>query len=247
MRLDTSAENSLASQPSSMPLTTLENPTARLYLQKAAQAADESWQPAVQGHNGPTITSPTILEIEQSGSHLIARQRKRLRTTFTTLRNSRLSAPQLQAQLARLFDRTRLRRLENTLRTQGAWQQVTRIEDVCHTQVSHEWFYHLHAGAGRVLTPYDYITNVQKKLGYTGFGQCRHWIILGLSIHAVLGRLRLAVPGITRERRGLTETQSRPADLFTTAAVPGRSAAQDASFGLLQCSSGSRRRSAGGV
>ena len=35
-------------------------------------------------------------------------------------------------------------------------------------------------------------------------------------------------PGITTEPRGLTETQSRPADHFTTAAVQGRSAALDA-------------------
>ena len=34
-------------------------------------------------------------------------------------------------------------------------------------------------------------------------------------------------PGITTEPRGLTEAQSRPADLFNTAAVPGRSAALD--------------------
>ena len=39
--------------------------------------------------------------------------------------------------------------------------------------------------------------------------------------------LRLADAGITTEPRGLTDTQSRPANLFTTAAVPGRSAALD--------------------
>ena len=33
--------------------------------------------------------------------------------------------------------------------------------------------------------------------------------------------------GITREPRGLTASQSRPADIFTTAGVPGRSAALD--------------------
>ena len=39
------------------------------------------------------------------------------------------------------------------------------------------------------------------------------------------GDSTLADPGITTEPTGLTETQSRPADLFTAAAVPGRSAA----------------------
>ena len=67
-------------------------------------------------------------------------------------------------QLSRLSDRTRLRRLKNTL-----------IEDLCHTHVSNNWLY-LDACAGSVLTPHDYITNVQKRLGnraWTGFGQCR--------------------------------------------------------------------------
>ena len=38
-------------------------------------------------------------------------------------------------------------------------------------------------------------------------------------VHAVLGGLRLADPGLTTEPRGLTATQCRPADLFTTVAV----------------------------
>ena len=95
--------------------------------------------------------------------------------------------------------------------------------------------------------PHDYITNVQKRLGnraWTGFGQCRlcgsfldpqlergetcstaeatrgHYAC----VHAVVCGLKLADP---TEPRGLTASQSRPADLFTAAAVPGRSAALD--------------------
>ena len=52
--------------------------------------------------------------------------------------------------------------------SKGAWQQVTPIDDVCHTHVSHKWLYHLDACAGSVLTPYDYISNVQKKDWATG-------------------------------------------------------------------------------
>ena len=47
------------------------------------------------------------------------------------------------------------------------------------------------------------------------------------SVHAVVFGLKLADPGITTEPRGLTASQSRTADIFTTAAVPGRSAALD--------------------
>ena len=63
-------------------------------------------------------------------------------------------------------------------------------------------------------------------------------------VHAVLGGLRLADPGINTEPRGLVETQSRPADL-TAAAVP-----EDAArlwtcvCGILQRSSSPRRCSA---
>ena len=45
--------------------------------------------------------------------------------------------------MARLTDRPRLRRLKSTLLSTGAWQQVTRIEDLCHMQVSHKGLYHL--------------------------------------------------------------------------------------------------------
>ena len=38
-----------------------ENRTAQLYLQKAT---DEAWQQTVQGHSGPTITNPTIPDVE---------------------------------------------------------------------------------------------------------------------------------------------------------------------------------------
>ena len=159
---------------------------------------------------------------------------------FPAPRKSRLSAPQLQAQLSRLTGRTRLRRLKNTLLSEGAWQQVTRIEDLCHTHVSHEWLYHLDACAGSVLTPHDYITNAQKRLGnraWTGFGDCP----LCACVHAVLCGLKLTDPRPTTDPRGLTATQPRPADIFTAVAVPGRSAALDvcvasfAAFGRRIC------------
>ena len=169
---------------------------------------------------------------------------------FSAPRKSRPSAPQLQAQLSRLTDRIRLGRLKDTLFSKGAWQQVTRIEDLCHAQVSHKWLYHLDACAGSVLTLHNCIANVQKRLGnraWVGGGQCRccgsfldpqleHAETCSNAeatrghnacVHAVVCGLKLADLGITSEPRGLTASQSRPADIFTTAAVPGRSAASD--------------------
>ena len=46
-------------------------------------------------------------------------------------------------------------------------------------------------------------------------------------VHAVLGGLKLTDLGITTKPRGLTESQSRPADLFITVAFGGRTAALD--------------------
>ena len=126
-RLDTEIETATAAFLNA--LDNSEKPTARLHLQNAAQAADDSWPQAIQNHSGPTITNPTVPEIEKSG---LASQHDDddSETTFSPPRISRLSAPQPQAQLSRLSDRTRLRRLKHTLHTNGAWQLVTKIEDL---------------------------------------------------------------------------------------------------------------------
>ena len=100
-----------------------ERPTARVYLQKAAQAADESWQQPVQGYNSPTVTNTTVPEFEQASQD----DDDHSEPTFAPPRKSCLSAPQLQAQLSLLSDRTQLRK-KHTLHTTGAWQQITRIE-----------------------------------------------------------------------------------------------------------------------
>ena len=71
------------------------------------------------------------------------------------------SAPQLQAQLSRLTDRTHLRRPKKTHHFNGAWQ-VTRIEDLCHTRVLLLPLPLSHFGRvrGKCLG-----TNVQERLG----------------------------------------------------------------------------------
>ena len=94
--------------------------------------------------------------------------------------------------------------------------QVTRIQDLSHPQVSHKWLYHQRiACAGSVLTPNDYIANVQKRLGnrvWLGDGQCQccgsfldpqleH--VETCSNAEVVCAMKLADPGITTEPRGL--------------------------------------------
>ena len=236
--------------PTSTYLSTLDSDaqaTAKLYVQNAAQAADEAWQQTFAGLQGLGVANPTMSDLEHPTS---ASQDEDSDVDFSATPKSRHSAPQLQAQLSRPTDRTRLRRLKNALLSRGAWQQVTRIEDLCHAQVSHEWLYHVDAFAGSVLTPYDYITDVQKRLGnriWVGGGQCRCYSsFLDPQLEhaetcskaeatrghhacdrAVVCGMKLADPGITTEPRGLTASQSRPADILTSAAVPGRSVAPD--------------------
>ena len=144
-----------------------EQATAKLYVQKAAQAADEAWQQTIGGKQGPVVANPSIASLEHPGS---APQEDSDGMDFSAPRKNRLSAPQLQAQLSLLTDRTRLRRLKNTLLSKGAWHELTRIEDLCRAQVSHKWPYHLDACAGSVLTPHDYNSNVQKRLGNRVWG-----------------------------------------------------------------------------
>ena len=57
---------------------------------------------------------------------------------------------------------------------------------------------------------------------------------------------KLAEPGITTEPRGHTASQSRPADIFTTADVSGRSAALDVSV-ASSVAAAARGDAAGGI
>ena len=42
--------------------------TAKLHVQRAAQAADEAWQQTIEGDNGPVVTNPTVSELEHPSS-----------------------------------------------------------------------------------------------------------------------------------------------------------------------------------
>ena len=118
--------------------------------------AANNWRAA-----GPSVTNPTVSDLEHPSS--ASQDEDSGDMDFSAPEKSRLSAPRLQAQLSWKTDRTPLRRLKNTLLFRGAWQQVTRIEDLCHTHVSHKWLYHLDACGESVLTPHDYIKETWKQ------------------------------------------------------------------------------------
>ena len=98
-----------------------ESTTAQLYLRRAAQAADGLGSKSCRGRNA-VVPNPTIAEVEQ---------------TSRALRNEdEEDEVQLQAQLSRWLDRTRLRCLKIKLQDKGAWQQRARIEDACLAQAT---------------------------------------------------------------------------------------------------------------
>jgi hypothetical protein len=166
-------------------------------------------------------------------------------------RGRRTTVAHLQRECAKLQDCTRLRSLEATLRQQGNWAQLGRLKELRHPEVSRKWLWHLNPREGAVLTEADYVVNIQKRLGawiLPGAVPCRlcgepldpqleHSEVCALAeatkghyacVRALVGGFRLADSAVTTEPRGLTDTQARPADIFTAAAVPGRSAALDA-------------------
>ena len=134
-------------------------------------------------------------------------------------------------------DRTRLRRLKSAL-SKGASQQVSRIEDLRHTHVSHKWLHHLDActcgkdletgreqdlaSAACTAPSWTHSLNTEKPAappkprGDTT--RCVHAVVCGST---------LADPSSTTEPRGLTASQPRPADILTTAVVSGRRAGVD--------------------
>ena len=130
--------------------------TAKLY-DSASEAADEAWQQTVDGHNGPSLRTRQCQR-----SNTAARLLKTTTVTIwifsSTPRESPLGAPQLQAQLSRLFNRTGLRRRKNTSpRERGSkW----RGSKTCATRMS--------PTSGSVLTRHDFITDLQKRLGIGG-------------------------------------------------------------------------------
>ena len=84
-------------RPTSTPMMVKTRATARLFSQEAAQAAEEAWQQTIGGLQGPGVTKMSDLEHPNSASQDEDSE------DMDFSRKSRLSAPQLQAQLSRLM------------------------------------------------------------------------------------------------------------------------------------------------
>ncbi len=223
------------------------------FIQKAQQAAERLWAGLERGDRNASPAAPMadVSYDDSDGWCQSARSREQDIDGGDSEENSRrLTAPHLQRELPKLRDCTRLRALEATLRRQSNWAQLEELRDARHKEVSHRWLWHLDSRRGTVMAQCDYILNVQRRLGARMLerevlcrlcggpldaqllhGECcdtagatrGHYTV----VRSVVNGLKLADAGVSTEARGLTTSQSRPADILTTAAVPGRSAALD--------------------
>ena len=231
-------------------LDELERVRAQEFLQKAHAAAEELWTQTARGDGVSVPAAPTAEAGYDSQQGPVQRDGGEGPNEAGRGEGRRLSVPHVQSELTKLQDYTRLRALEATLRRQSNWPQLEALRDLRHPEVSHKWLWHLDTRRGSVLPPCDYVLDVQRRLGACVINSDIACSLCGRTldpqlvhseccdtagatrghytmVRAVVEGLRLADSGVTTEPQGLTTTQSRPADILTNAAVPGRSAALD--------------------
>ena len=226
------------------------------FIEKAREAAERNWQQVAVGAR-EAVAAPALDVTfddgdadQASGSPTRSNEDENEDDGSRAASRRPLTAQHLQRELAKLGDRTRLRSLEATLRRQCDWGQLEELRDLRHKHTSHKWIHHLDARRGSVLSQADYIINVQRRLGariQERAQECRlcgalldpqlvhgdccdtagatrgHYAV----VRELVRGLKLADPSTTTEPTGLITTQSRPADILTNAAAPGRSAALD--------------------
>jgi hypothetical protein len=136
---------------------------AEKFILAAARAAEEQWL-AVNAGQGWTGTRAPRADATFAGTDELASDP--VDEAMDATPESRTVGPgNLQRELCRLLDCTRLRALERTLTVQNQWQQLARLRELRHPEVSHSWLWHLDHTTGAVLSEEDYVLNVQKRLG----------------------------------------------------------------------------------
>ena len=256
-------------------LDVIEQVKAEDYLIKAAHSAEQSWAALVAGGRTSIAAPRADAEYTRQGDVRAGAQNGTADGGDAHPESAGRSVviSHVQGQLARLQDCTKLRKLEETLRSQCKWSQLNRLKEMRHKETCHQWLWHLDPLQGSVMAEADYVAGVQKRLGAKILGYectCRlcgkhldpcvdHSEVCAIGeatrghyavVNAVVDGMRIADPAATTEPRGLTSTQARPADIFTSAAVPGRSAALDvciaspdaAAAGEDACESAFRRK-----
>ena len=228
---------------------------AEAFLVKAAAVAAGQWRQCTGGERVGGGSLPRAEIVHDSGDELMAQD-----GAFHAEEPSgesggggggEITSNHVQKELGKLFDITKLRRLETCLEEQGDHAQCARLRELRHPEVAHSWLWHLDTRRGGVLAQSDFILCVQKRLGARMLEAsgiecsicgsmldpwlhhsetCAHAEATRghyAAVRAIVDGIKAADPGVTTEPRGLTASQARPADIFTNAAVPGRRAALD--------------------
>jgi hypothetical protein len=141
-------------------------------------------------------------------------------------------------------------RLEHT--TSEAWTDVNRLQELANPGCNHDWLWSLSANHGPTLTSQEFVDAVRMRLGAGGCDEpvpCRlcNKVLDPAGSHALCCSLAEATRGhnavrdlLHKTARGADPTAEleplglipghptlRPADVFTSAAVPGRLSALD--------------------
>ena len=151
------------------------------------------------------------------------------------------------------------------MQSKGAWQQRARIEDLRDPRVFDTWLFHLDRVEGASWLSMTLSSKCRRDLVIAAVWETVGVVFVELSctcswntarlavrrrqqeghyacVHALSGGLTLANPAITTELRGLTDSTSRPADIFNIATVPCARRGPRCLLGILQRSRGAVRR-----
>ena len=161
------------------------------------------------------------------------------------------STMHLQKQLSLLLDNTELRRLVAKLFEAQDWPRVRQLQHLRSKGVSHAWLWHVCTSDGAVMNAQAYVLAVRKRLGCQLLAEPVQCHLCGKLMdtrlyhaeccavgEATIGHYKvcrklydgvvLADSRARTETRGLCEASDvRPADIYTSAALPGREAALD--------------------
>ena len=140
---------------------------AKDYLARAVASAEQSWEALIAGGRSSTSAPRADAEYARQGDIPTGADNG---TTdggdADPDSNSRsMVTSHVQGQLARLHDCTKLRKLEQSLKSKCKWSQLNRLKELRHKETCHQWLWHLNPLQGSVMAEADYVAGMQKRLG----------------------------------------------------------------------------------
>ena len=163
-----------------------------------------------------------------------------------------ISVGHAQKMLSMLLDNTLLRKHLASLCSADRNEDLRRLEELRHKSTDHTWTGHINYRTGTVMPQHDYIVAMQHRLGCSFLAEASVCKLCGEALDArachasccaraeatrghygivktLMTVIRVADASAATEVPGLapSESNARPVDILTNAAVPGRGAALD--------------------